>query len=114
MAFIKMRMRTEFIIRNGLDILLLQEVVTEDLYPIYGYTIHINIGTERRGTASDPGFDAFRGHRKITKVILKNIIEFMLDIVHFRVVCNKSFSDPTGLRQHNQSKIHAFLAARSI
>ena len=62
MAFIKMRMRTEFIIRNGLDILLLQEVVTEDLYPIYGYTIHINIGTERRGTASDPGFDAFRGH----------------------------------------------------
>jgi hypothetical protein len=63
MAFIKMRMRTEFIIRNGLHILLLQEVVTEDLYPIYGYTIHINTGTERRGTASDPGFDAFRGQK---------------------------------------------------
>jgi hypothetical protein len=44
-------MLTEFIIRNDLDILLLQEVVTEDLYPIYGYTIHINIETERRGTA---------------------------------------------------------------
>jgi hypothetical protein len=87
MAFIKMRMRTEFIVRNGLDILLLQEVVTENLYPIYGYTIHINIGTERRGTASDPGFDAFTGHRKITKVILKNIIAFMLEIVHFRVLC---------------------------
>ena len=67
-------MRTEFIIRNGLDILLLQEVVTEDLYPIYGYTIHINIGTERRGTASDPGFDAFTGHRKRYLILIHQVI----------------------------------------
>jgi exonuclease III len=48
----KLRMLNEFIIRYDTDILSLQEVVTADFYPIPGYTIHINTGAERRGTAT--------------------------------------------------------------
>jgi len=47
----KIQMLTNFLLRQDIDIALLQEVVNTDLSNIYGYSAHINVGTEKRGTA---------------------------------------------------------------
>ena len=44
-------MLTEFLYRQELDIVCLQEVVNSDVVQIRGYNAYINLGTERRGTA---------------------------------------------------------------
>jgi len=47
----KIQMLTNFLLRQDIDIALLQEVANNDLSNIYGYSAHINEGTEIRGTA---------------------------------------------------------------
>ena len=47
----KIQMVTNFFLRQGIDITVLQAVANNDLFKIYGYSAHINIGTEKRGTA---------------------------------------------------------------
>ena len=44
-------MLTEFLYRQELDIVCLQEVVNSDVVQIGGYNAYINLGRERRGTA---------------------------------------------------------------
>jgi exonuclease III len=46
-----MRMLEGFVYKNGIGIVLLQEVTLPDITAIHRYTDHINIGTEGRGTA---------------------------------------------------------------
>jgi len=47
----KIKMLTNFLLSQDIDIALLQEVANNDLSIIYGYSAHINEGTEERGTA---------------------------------------------------------------
>jgi hypothetical protein len=44
-------MLTEFVHKYAIDILLLQEVTTEDVHNIAGYTAYLNIGDTGRETA---------------------------------------------------------------
>ena len=47
----KIQMLEEFLVKQDIDIALLQEVTNQHLHKIRRYTIYINEGTERRGTA---------------------------------------------------------------
>jgi len=47
----KIKMLTNFLLRQDIDIALLQEVANDDLSNIYDYSAHINEGIEKRGTA---------------------------------------------------------------
>jgi len=47
----KMKMLTNFLLGQDIDIALLQEVANDDLSNTYGYIAHINEGIEKRGTA---------------------------------------------------------------
>jgi len=47
----KIKLLTNFLLGQDIDIALLQEVANNDLSNIYGYSAHINSGTEKRGTA---------------------------------------------------------------
>jgi len=44
-------MLNEFIHKQEIDIILLQEVTHTDFQMIRGYTAHLNIGINKRGTA---------------------------------------------------------------
>lgn len=44
-------MLNEFIQKQEIDIILLQEVTHTDFEMIRGYTAHLNVGTNKRGTA---------------------------------------------------------------
>jgi len=46
-----MGMLNEFMYKQEIDIILLQEVTHADFEMIRGYTAHLNIGTNKRGTA---------------------------------------------------------------
>ena len=47
----KMTMLNEFLYKQEIDIMLLQEVTHTDFDEVRGYTVHFNIGTSKRGTA---------------------------------------------------------------
>jgi len=47
----KIKMFTNFLLGQDMDIALLQEVANDDLCNMYGYSAHINEGIEKRGTA---------------------------------------------------------------
>jgi len=47
----KIKMLTNFLLGQDIDITLLQEVANDDLSNIYGYSAHINEGIEKSGTA---------------------------------------------------------------
>jgi len=47
----RMGMLNEFIQKQEIDIILLQEVTHTDFEMIRGYTAHLNVGTNKRGTA---------------------------------------------------------------
>ena len=44
-------MLNEFLRKQEIDIILLQEVTHTDVDMVPGYTAHINVGTQQRGTA---------------------------------------------------------------
>lgn len=47
----KIQMLEHFLHRNDIDILLVQEVTTDILHQMRGYTSYLNVGTSKRGTA---------------------------------------------------------------
>jgi len=46
----RMKMLQDFLHKQEIDILLLQEVTQHDVDIIRGYNAHVNVGTHRRGT----------------------------------------------------------------
>jgi len=48
---LKMYMFRNFLIRQDIDVTLLQEVTHNEFSQIYVYETHLNEGTEKRGTA---------------------------------------------------------------